>query len=1800
MAEGHVPQTEIDASLVDRSQLDVWSTTLRLDENAADRTVLAAGRAPRAAPGSRTVRAAADVTTLDAGARSNWIPTGPRNITGRIRALAAHPTDPASMYAGSASGGVFKSIDGGETWAPSWTDDASLAIGAIGVCRSHPEVVWAATGEVSTGGNESILGTGIYRSADAGQTWTNSAAPHVPGAAPDLGTSFDAVAAHPNDATVCWAVGPAGVFRTRDSGAHWTQFENGTYYSDAAFAVSGANVFLFLVRAVSAAGEASVVRLDNSDDPDDAHIRTAIADLSNESQPIPVPVVAPSTAQSPARGKIALCAGTPAVAFVRFVLAGDGDPGAERHAGLFRTRNALDPPAGGASAVQWTQLPDDPSWLGTAPDGSAAEGQGMYDLSIGVDPDHPDNLATGMLNVQVSTNANGPSGAVTYKRVIAEDLTFLDRAHHGDQHVALFVPPAGGAPTTLWVANDGGLARSIDWHDGAGFPPGATLLPLPVGAVTWRKSFGISAAQPYSLSQSPLLPTSFGCGFQDNGVLMTSGGPTWRVVLGADGGFLAFDPDDPYKALATWQSGIAELLFPGQLEGGFPLPGYPVRDGVWPRTLTQGFLPGDGALFVSDTAHHPRRGDRVLHARNNRLYGSTETSGDRWQPEPAGRGIELQLSAQPTTATPNAAVQLEVRTSDGAAKLGLAPQISFFFGAPGDSVTTVVRNIRPGPYDLVAGDFVDLVVTRVPPAGAALNIRVTFDRNGAWSTAQVAERFTRHNLGLEAYGCFWARPTHVEITTTDVGPNAQISLGGTALNPPSPTALSPLQLRARTYHGSAGRPATVTLRAPSGGMAAPTGQPPLQLTVQIGAAGPTRTITFDAATFADVGWIHAGDLEQAIHTSLQNDPATATAVAAQKLLVITGTGGHRLRLGGTALPRLHVRTTIPAAPPFSYVVCRTAIVNSFDLTPATAAPTTPLVLTLDDGTPKASLTFAGSVNDLRAITAEELQGRLNDHFAAHAINAHCDLAFVYDDGHPAEIAYSRSAPDTAWVGSTDGTLYHTANDGAAWETIQDPAIHRLDRQVEAIAIHPTDPATVYVGLEGRPTAGLEDQAALTAPGLLFKTSNGGSSWNHVGADVKDAAGSLLGVYALQIDPAAPETVFAATEVGVFRTIDGGAGWQPFNEGLPNAIVRDLDFVAERRVLRAGVWGRGTFEREVGAPAPRDVTVYVRAGEFDTGSVRPAARGPDLIAAHPRSLPRTASPDIKVNRDDPPSITGLAVIDGVEFDDDILHEDVVAGDATIFVQVHNRGAFDATGVRLALLWTDASVGPPPLPADFWTQFRAGPLGGDVGAWHVVGDSALDDPAGKGRDHVPPGYPRVKRFAVHWPDDVATHRRIGILLLAESAEDRLDSTDLDIGALLERERRAAYRETATRQTREDQTVRVEQTSSAQFTISDPPGPLAPATALLAAADTLPLGPKPAVVGDTQQTFALAPAGGNDQALTISLPVETVTISFDSGIGDPAHATLGEVLNILRHTLFRAGVPVAVDEAAANAGTLRLIAGGSATFNATAAGTATANLGFAIGAPAPALPGGPAPYNLAGGGQTLVLSVAKQTTVRFSLQPGFDPNAATARSVRRLLNREFATAHLPLRAVSPHTELWIRRSITDIDGTPSPVAGRQLADLVVESAAVPADGRSALFDLVRVHRADPVQAAHDNFLYLRVANLGNTDLASDDARHRFFALAVAASPIGLTAIGDADGISQAVPGRGSAIIEAPWNPGPAAAGDRLFVLVASDDRHHAQLLKDGVPLGPATTFATVDELDEFCIANPGVAYRTFTVTA
>ena len=153
-------------------------------------------------------------------------------VGNRVSAVVGVPGDPLVYYAGAAAGGIFKTTDGGTHWravfdAPAAALDGGdppaqvSSIGALAVSPSHPNVVWAGTGESWIRGPISI-GNGIYRSIDGGEHWT-----HV-----GLGDAgrFSRVVVHPTNPDVVWAgaVGSCykpsscrGVFKTTDGGKTW-------------------------------------------------------------------------------------------------------------------------------------------------------------------------------------------------------------------------------------------------------------------------------------------------------------------------------------------------------------------------------------------------------------------------------------------------------------------------------------------------------------------------------------------------------------------------------------------------------------------------------------------------------------------------------------------------------------------------------------------------------------------------------------------------------------------------------------------------------------------------------------------------------------------------------------------------------------------------------------------------------------------------------------------------------------------------------------------------------------------------------------------------------------------------------------------------------------------------------------------------------------------------------------------------------------------------------------------------------------------------------------------------------------------------------------------------------------------------------------------------------------------------------------------------------------------------------------------------------------------------------------------
>lgn len=97
---------------------------------------------------------------------------GPANMGGRVVDLAVVESDPKTYYIAAASGGVWKTTDGGDTFTPVFDDQPTLSIGAIALCQAKPEVIYVGTGE-SNPRNSVLAGAGVFRSSNGGKSWVH-------------------------------------------------------------------------------------------------------------------------------------------------------------------------------------------------------------------------------------------------------------------------------------------------------------------------------------------------------------------------------------------------------------------------------------------------------------------------------------------------------------------------------------------------------------------------------------------------------------------------------------------------------------------------------------------------------------------------------------------------------------------------------------------------------------------------------------------------------------------------------------------------------------------------------------------------------------------------------------------------------------------------------------------------------------------------------------------------------------------------------------------------------------------------------------------------------------------------------------------------------------------------------------------------------------------------------------------------------------------------------------------------------------------------------------------------------------------------------------------------------------------------------------------------------------------------------------------------------------------------------------------------------------------------------------------
>jgi PKD repeat protein/photosystem II stability/assembly factor-like uncharacterized protein len=447
-----------------------------------------------------------------------WRPLGPwgassgtswGKVAGRITALAVHPSNAEVVFVGAATGGIWKSTDGGRSFRPVSDTAPSLATSAIVFSPASPDVLYAATGEADSAyleGNPAsslgtYLGAGLLRSVDAGETWSRV----------DIDLPENAVVSrvlvNPRDPQQILvavyifhdvAAGrsrPGGTYLSTDGGVRFTRtFAHAAsdLLKDPASADGVFAAFGIDGGCVSCAAPGGVWRSADFG-------LTWSPSLTHDSPGAPIPA-------QPGQVKVTISATSPPVLYASVLDAVDSHAGG----GIFRSGD------GGGTWVKRTVHPE------MCPkDGFNQCG---YDHTLLVHPTRPDLLYLGTVSLYVSSD-----GATTWSPLV--EVYAPGASIHPDQH-ALAIPEA--APGTLWVGNDGGLYRTTDG-----------------GATFENRSDALGLIQFNGVAFHPSIPEFLMGGTQDNGNLRTLDGGSWSDRTGGDGGFVLVRQDAPAQILAA-------------------------------------------------------------------------------------------------------------------------------------------------------------------------------------------------------------------------------------------------------------------------------------------------------------------------------------------------------------------------------------------------------------------------------------------------------------------------------------------------------------------------------------------------------------------------------------------------------------------------------------------------------------------------------------------------------------------------------------------------------------------------------------------------------------------------------------------------------------------------------------------------------------------------------------------------------------------------------------------------------------------------------------------------------------------------------------------------------------------------------------------------------------------------------------------------------------------------------------------------------------------------------------------------
>ena len=349
----------------------------------------------------------------------NWIAKGPINTpiilsngkkrgNGRVNCIAFDPFDSNIIWIGSPSGGLWKSLDGGNNWTTSTDDLPVIGVSHIAINPTDNQIMYIVTGDADANDTYSI---GVLKSIDGGSTWNTTGLSY----SVDQEKTVNKIIINPNNPDSLYAVTNTNIQISADAGVSWQSVGALGRWRDIEFKPNNTNILY----AAKQSGGSSTIYRSQDGGGNWSLINNGMS--GNRYRPL-----------------LAVTADNPEVVYALFS-ASDYS-----YHGLYKSSDGGD---------NWVLQSNSPNILAWETDGTGTGGQSWYDLSLGVAPNNENLVYVGGINIWRSDDG-GANWDIDASSGSGSNYSYM----HVDQHAFEFNPHNHIA----YAGNDGGLYKYVD------------------------------------------------------------------------------------------------------------------------------------------------------------------------------------------------------------------------------------------------------------------------------------------------------------------------------------------------------------------------------------------------------------------------------------------------------------------------------------------------------------------------------------------------------------------------------------------------------------------------------------------------------------------------------------------------------------------------------------------------------------------------------------------------------------------------------------------------------------------------------------------------------------------------------------------------------------------------------------------------------------------------------------------------------------------------------------------------------------------------------------------------------------------------------------------------------------------------------------------------------------------------------------------------------------------------------------------------------------------------------------------